>query len=161
MDLNDTPEPWHYSFMTYLSIYLSVWIFWHSQFHNHTYVSWMNWISTYNSLPLRFGTIFFHFFSVPVKLREVHLKPNNVPSTAEDGLSTSEEIVFYCFPMLDGIVDPHTVVVDVEWWVEDQLVIEESFNLKAKSSGILQPQFWKMGQTVSWFCLGNNTFLLR
>ena len=51
--------------------------------------------------------------------------------------------------MLDGIVDPHTVVVDVEWWVEDQLVIEESFNLKAKSSGILQPQFWNMGQTVS------------
>ena len=50
--------------------------------------------------------------------------------------------------MLDGIVDPHTVVVDVEWWVEDQLVIEESFNLKARSSGILQPQFWKMGQTV-------------
>ena len=91
------------------------------------------------------------FFAVPVKLREVHLKPNNVPSTAEDGLSTSEEIVFYCFPMLDGIVDPHTVVVDVEWWVEDQLVIEESFNLKAKSSGILQPQFWKMGQTVSEF----------
>ena len=52
--------------------------------------------------------------------------------------------------MLDGIVDPHTVIVDVEWWVEDQLVIEESFNLKAKSSGTLQPQFWKMGQTVSF-----------
>ena len=78
-----------------------------------------------------------------------------MPSTAEDGLSTSEEIVFYCFPMLDGIVDPHTVVVDVEWWVEDQLVIEESFNLKAKSSGILQPQFWKMGQTVSCFFKGS------
>lgn len=89
-------------------------------------------------------------FLVPVKLREVHLKPNNVASNSEDGLSAAnEEIVFYCFPMLDGIVDPHTVVVDVEWWVEDQLVIEESFNLKARSSGILQPQFWKMGQTVS------------
>ena len=54
------------------------------------------------------------FFSVPVKLREVHLKPNSVPSTtdsAEDGsLSTSEELIFYCFPMLDGIVDPHTVI---------------------------------------------------
>ena len=88
-------------------------------------------------------------FLVPVKLREVHLKPNNVASNSEDGLSAAnEEIVFYCFPMLDGIVDPHTVVVDVEWWVEDQLVIEESFNLKARSSGILQPQFWKMGQTV-------------
>ena len=93
------------------------------------------------------------YFPVPVKLREVHLKPNNVPSTDEDGLSTSQEIVFYCFPMLDGIVDPHTVVVDVEWWVEDQLVIEESFNLKAKSSGILQPQFWNMGQTVSTYTL--------
>ena len=86
-------------------------------------------------------------------MRDVHLKPNNMASTSEssDELSpgTNEEIVFYCFPMLDGIVDPHTVVVDVEWWVEDQLVIEESFNLKARSSGILQPQFWKMGQTVS------------
>ena len=41
--------------------------------------------------------------------------------------------------------------MDVEWWVEDQLVIEESFNLKAKSSGTLQPQFWKMGQTVRDF----------
>ena len=102
------------------------------------------------SVPL-FGSVsrFFICLLVPVKLREVHLKPNNVPSTDEDGLSTSQEIVFYCFPMLDGIVDPHTVVVDVEWWVEDQLVIEESFNLKAKSSGILQPQFWNMGQTVS------------
>ena len=54
------------------------------------------------------------FFSVPVKLREVHLKPNSVPSTtdsAEDGsVSTSEELIFYCFPMLDGIVDPHTVI---------------------------------------------------
>lgn len=57
--------------------------------------------------------------------------------------------MFYCFPMLDGIVDPHTVVVDIEWWVDERLVIEESFNLKAKSSGILQPQFWSMGQTVS------------
>ena len=77
------------------------------------------------------------------------MKPNNVASTSEIDPGTNEEIVFYCFPMLDGIVDPHTVVVDVEWWVEDQLVIEESFNLKARSSGILQPQFWKMGQTVS------------
>lgn len=96
--------------------------------------------------------VFFLLFPVPVKLRDVHLKPNNMASTSEssDELSpgTNEEIVFYCFPMLDGIVDPHTVVVDVEWWVEDQLVIEESFNLKARSSGILQPQFWKMGQTV-------------
>lgn len=86
----------------------------------------------------------------------MHLKPNSVPSTSdfnsEDGsiVSTGEELIFYCFPMLDGIVDPHTVIVDVEWWVEDQLVIEESFNLKAKSSGTLQPQFWKMGQTVSF-----------
>lgn len=87
-------------------------------------------------------------FSVPVKLREVHLKPNNVANTDESGFSTTQEVIFYCFPMLDGIVDPHTVVIDVEWWVEDQLVIEESFNLKARSSGILQPQFWKMGQTV-------------
>ena len=46
---------------------------------------------------------------------------------------------------------PPFCVVDVEWWVEDQLVIEESFNLKAKSSGTLQPQFWKMGQTVRDF----------
>ena len=90
----------------------------------------------------------YYKFPVPVKLRDVHLKPNNVASTSEIDPGTNEEIVFYCFPMLDGIVDPHTVVVDVEWWVEDQLVIEESFNLKARSSGILQPQFWKMGQTV-------------
>ena len=46
---------------------------------------------------------------------------------------------------------PPFCAVDVEWWVEDQLVIEESFNLKAKSSGTLQPQFWKMGQTVRDF----------
>ncbi len=77
------------------------------------------------------------------------MKPNNVASADDSGFSASQEIVFYCFPMLDGIVDPHTVVVDIEWWVEDKLVIEESFNLKARSSGILQPQFWKMGQTVS------------
>jgi hypothetical protein len=103
-------------------------------------------------VPLRISritiTILF-YVSVPVKLREVHLKPNNVLPSSE-GLSSSEETLFYCFPMLDGIVDPHTVIVDVEWWVDDQLVIEESFNLKAKSSGILQPQFWSMGQTVSY-----------
>ena len=101
--------------------------------------------------------VFLHFskssfsITVPVKLREVHLKPNKIANNDDSGFSTSQEVIFYCFPMLDGIVDPHTVVIDVEWWVEDQLVIEESFNLKARSSGILQPQFWKMGQTVSHY----------
>ncbi len=77
-------------------------------------------------------------------MREVHLKPQILP--AADG--SSPEMVFHCFPMLDGIVDPHTVIIDVEWWADGKLVIEESFNLKAKSSGVLQPQFWSMGQTV-------------
>ena len=78
------------------------------------YKNWCDFTEKLLSSYIRYNYYCYVFFSVPVKLREVHLKPNSVPSTtdsAEDGsVSTSEELIFYCFPMLDGIVDPHTVI---------------------------------------------------
>ena len=75
--------------------------------------------------------------------------------------------MLHCNPIIEGIVDPSTVAVDVKWWIlgdesddaepkrggdvisQKKIVFEESFSLSTKTFSTLNRQYWKVGDTVS------------
>ena len=58
------------------------------------------------------------------------------------------EVVFHCNPLLSNVVDLGTVEIEVEWFVNDRRVEEESFLLRDKTVGTLGQTMWTVGQTV-------------
>ena len=58
------------------------------------------------------------------------------------------EVVFNCNPLLSNVVDVGTVEIEVEWFVNDRVVEEETFRLQDKTVGTLGQTMWTVGQTV-------------
>ena len=83
-------------------------------------------------------------FAVPVTLTDVSLTTGVAFSTQ----TQTEFVVFYCTPVLEGVKDPSTVAVQVQWWIDDELEFEEDFSLSSKSSATLNQEHFKMGKTV-------------
>ena len=67
---------------------------------------------------------------------------------------------------MEGITDPSTITVEIEWWVgggeqenstskkpnnfqtQRRMVFHENFRLSAKTFSTLDRQYWTIGQTV-------------
>lgn len=60
----------------------------------------------------------------------------------------STEVTFSCQPDIQDAIDRATVSVEIEWWVDNMLVSEETFELKDRPSGVLSQDLWKVGQEV-------------
>ena len=58
------------------------------------------------------------------------------------------EVVFNCNPLLSNVVDVGTVEIEVEWFVNDRVVEEDTFRLQDKTVGTLGQTMWSVGQTV-------------
>jgi hypothetical protein len=56
--------------------------------------------------------------------------------------------VLNCNPILINVLDTETVDIDVEWFVNDRMVEEETFKLQEKTVGTLGQTKWTVGQTV-------------
>ena len=103
--------------------------------------------------------------SVPVKLKSA-----SISTSVTYSLSKGHDVVMlHCNPIIEGIRDPSTVMVDVKWWVlednEDKTstelrdedanksrktnIFEESYRLSSKTFSTLNRQYWKVGDTVS------------
>ncbi len=65
--------------------------------------------------------------------------------------SSGNEVIFRCHPMLENVVDPTAVAVDIEWLVDNKVVLEESFPIVQHQIGTLQQRFWRPGNTVNIF----------
>ena len=79
-------------------------------------------------------------FTVTVRLDDVVITHNtNAAGT---------EVVFNCNPLLSNVVDLGTVEIEIEWFVNDRRVEEESFLLQDKTVGTLGQTMWTVGQTV-------------
>ena len=108
------------------------------------------------------------FFSILVP---VALKAASISTSVTYSLSKGHDVVMlHCNPIMEGIRDPSTIMVDVKWWVlednEDKtstkssddesnksrkkIVFEESFKLGSKTFSTLNRQYWKVGHTVSF-----------
>lgn len=78
-------------------------------------------------------------FAVSVKLKEVVLTFD---------AKSAEGQAFFCNPILTEVIVPKTVLVEIEWWVDDQLVFEEAFDLESRSMGKLDSSKWANGQEI-------------
>ena len=58
------------------------------------------------------------------------------------------EIVFFCNPILQDVLDPASIEIEVTWFVEDTNVLSETFLASSKVAGTLSEEHWSMGQTV-------------
>ena len=74
--------------------------------------------------------------------------------------------MLHCNPIMEGIVDPSTVTVEIKWWLSEEkednttlrnqeeikskkrLVFKENFRLPTKTFSTLNRQYWKIGDTV-------------
>ena len=102
--------------------------------------------------------------SVPVQLKAV-----TISSSVSYSLSKGQDVVMlHCNPIIEGIVDPSTITVDIKWWIssnnnenreifEEQrdeskkkIIFEESFRLSTKTFSTLNRQHWSIGDTVSF-----------
>ena len=112
--------------------------------------------------------IHYHYFffqiSVPVHLKEVTIS-TSVSYSLPKG---HDDVMLHCNPIIEGIVDPSTITVDIKWWIsssnkenhaiieEDRdsskkkLIFEESFRLSTKTFSTLNRQYWAIGDTVSF-----------
>ena len=94
----------------------------------------------------------------------------SISTSVTYSLSKGHDVVMlHCNPIMEGIHDPSTIMVDVKWWVmeddkdksstessDDELIVsrrrsvfEESFRLSTKTYSTLNRQYWKVGNTVS------------
>ena len=108
----------------------------------------------------------------------VALKAASISTSVTYSLSKGHDVVMlHCNPIMEGIRDPSTIMVDVKWWVlednEDKtstkssddesnksrkkIVFEESFKLGSKTFSTLNRQYWKVGNTVSFTNSNNST----
>jgi hypothetical protein len=76
--------------------------------------------------------------------------------------------MLHCNPIIEGIVDPSTITVDVKWWISSsnkenheiieqhkdvskkKTIFEETFRLSAKTFSTLNRHYWTIGDTVSF-----------
>ena len=68
------------------------------------------------------------------------------------------EIVFFCNPILEAVLDPASIEIEVMWFVEDSNVLSETFLASAKVSGSLTEEHWAMGQTVRNYITSKDKF---
>ena len=66
----------------------------------------------------------FPLVSVTVKMKEVQMTQttNNLQS----------EILFLCQPILEDVLDPTSIEIEVMWFVEDKNVVSETFLASSK-----------------------------
>ena len=75
-------------------------------------------------------------------------------------------VLMHCNPIMEGITEPSTITVEIEWWVgggeqgnntskkpndfqtQRRMVFHENFRLSAKTFSTLDRQYWTIGQTV-------------
>ena len=116
--------------------------------------------TTANNYPLH---TFILLFLVPVKLRTVTLTTSVNQHSASDRRGV---VLMHCNPIMEGITDPSTITVEIEWWVgggeqgnntskkpndfqtQRRMVFHENFRLSAKTFSTLDRQYWTIGQTV-------------
>eukprot|EP00094_Tigriopus_californicus_P010881 TCALIF_10496-PA protein Name:"Similar to Cyp2j6 Cytochrome P450 2J6 (Mus musculus)" AED:0.07 eAED:0.07 QI:0/0.78/0.7/0.9/1/1/20/349/2332 len=58
------------------------------------------------------------------------------------------EVTFSCQPVIQDAIDRATISVEIEWWVGNMLVSDETFELKDRPSGVLSQDLWKVGHEV-------------
>ena len=82
---------------------------------------------------------------------ELSLGTNNLQS----------EVVFSCLPVLEDVLDPASIEIEVLWFVEDKNVYSEAFLASSKTAGSLTEEHWSLGQTVGTIKDSNQRFLCQ
>ena len=84
-----------------------------------------------------------YFFSVTVQMEDVVL------TQTTDKLQS--EIIMQCTPMLEHVLEPTSIELEVAWYVNDELVLTDTFLASAKLSSQLPQKHWRPGTIVSLF----------
>ena len=91
------------------------------------------------SIVLKFNYIF--IFLVTVQMEDVAL------TQTTDNLHS--EVLFECTPMLEHVLEPTSIELEVAWFVNDELVLTDTFLASAKLSSQLPEKHWRPGSNVS------------
>ncbi len=59
------------------------------------------------------------------------------------------EIIMQCTPMLEHVLEPTSIELEVAWFVNDELVLTDTFLASAKLSSQLPQKHWRPGAIVS------------
>ena len=59
------------------------------------------------------------------------------------------EVLFECTPMLEHVLEPTSIELEVAWFVNDELVLTDTFLASAKLSSQLPEKHWRPGSNVS------------
>ena len=70
------------------------------------------------------------------------------------------EIIMQCTPMLEHVLEPTSIELEVAWYVNDELVLTDTFLASAKLSSQLPQKHWRPGAIVSLFSYKNHMILI-
>jgi len=86
------------------------------------------------------------------------VKLENVLLTVETN-DLKSEVVFHCLPVLQDVIEPSSIDIDVKWFADGENILSQTFNAGNQASSSLPEELWHLGQTIQCSAQAKHTIV--